>query len=287
LETKTSMATFLSQIFYSCNKFDEVNKIKNLENIMLTNDIYDKYFAIEKKITDTISNNSINKLNKTEKTEQKTIINIPVIAEEPKHELFNPNKRESLFWCIYAIHYGLKQYYLLQHKNNNTLIQEKQKMSAFVKANEVLIKQSNHKVSKTKLQEISSELLLLNDMSLLSCIAMPMYIKRNIYILNNDNNTYLYFSSGCDENENVFLNYKDGNYSLYCETEGLIHRVQNKMCILDDPLKPFNAASSYTLKELEKVGNMLGFEYDKKKHNKTEFYTIIWNACVWDARYRK
>ena len=46
------MAAFLSQIFYSCNKFDDVNKIKSLEHLMLANDVYDKYFGGIKKVAD-------------------------------------------------------------------------------------------------------------------------------------------------------------------------------------------------------------------------------------------
>lgn len=277
------MAAFLSQIFYSCNKFDDVNKIKSLEHLMLTNDVYDKYFGGIKKVADVKPVRIMETTQEVAPVSTPTTIPIPAIT----YEMFVPNKKDSLFWCIYAIYYGLKQYHLLQHKNNNTMIQEKQKMSAFVKANEVLIKQSNHKVTKTKIQEIASELILFVDMSLLACIAVPMYIKKNLYILNPDNNTYLYFSSGCTENDSVFLHYKDGNYSLYCEDNGLIEKVRNKMFMIDNHLKPFNAASSYTLKELEKIGNMFGIIYDKKKTNKTDYYNLIWNACVWDARYRK
>jgi hypothetical protein len=275
------MATFLSQIFYNCNKFDSVDKINNLENLMLTHNVYDKYFS---NIIDKISENENKNSQKYIKNE---IMNENNELKDNINNIFYPRKKESIFWCMYIALYDISTFYLINNKHNNILLQEKQKMGGFVKENPSIIKQSNHKVSNTTIKEIASELLTFDDISLQACIAMPMYIKKNIYILNTENNTYLYFYSGIENAENVFFQKLSNEYGIYNEKEGLINKINTYMYCLDDPNKPFKASSAYTVKDLNTIAKTINLEYDSEKIKKNDLYLLLWNKSVWNANYRK
>ena len=202
------------------------------------------------------------------------------------NNVFFPKKKESLFWCMYIALYDHSSFYLI-NKNNNILLQEKQKMGEFIKNNASLIKLSNHKVSNTTIKEIASELLMFDDISLMICIAMPMYIKKNIYIINPENNTYLYFYSGIENSENIFFQKSLNEYGIYNSNNDLINKINTSIYCLEDPNKPFKACSSYTVKELNAIAKTISLEYNSEKIKKNDLYLLLWNKCVWNANNRK
>ena len=129
------MSTFLHQIFYNYNKFDDENSCKELDKYFLTVEnkkhILDLSTSVDKK-----------------EDVKKEIINT---ANEnvDKRDIFYSNKQNQLFWTIYVAVYGYEQYMAISTKYGNAELEEKQKIIEFLKTGYAKMKQVNKKTSKT------------------------------------------------------------------------------------------------------------------------------------------
>jgi hypothetical protein len=259
-------SSYLNQIFYDYNKFDTKESILLLEPYMYT----ETNIPIMEPIPKTI----IPKKN-TEK-----------IVNENKAK--NPKKPEeisdpSFFWCLYIIHFGYDAYMKIGKKYKNVELEERGKMIEFIKQNPHKIKDSNIKITKIKTQEILSDLLSGQFISIFSYPIICLYYNISVYIV--INKTYLYFGVSDSEAKVVILHYKPslkgGKSGIFVidsdATTEKINKIKEDFVCLESHEKPLKGISNYKVDDLENIAKKLGVFDETKKTKKDELYNQICN----------
>ena len=262
------MSTYLHQIFYNYNKFDNEASLSVLNEYMLTDSkkqtIIDAFNMIDKPITE----------EKSQKKSNETTANT---------DIYFSNKQNPLFWCVYINIYGYENYMQISNKYGNAELEEKQKMIEFLKNNYSKLKEVNKKVTKVMIQEWMSELMSASRISIQLLQLFSVYYKKNIMIYNEINNTYLNFLAGNHENgENestnlpmVIAKTRNNNYGVYIDiTHEKINELMKGVC-LEDIEKPLKGISSYKMPELIELAIKCGIEQEQLK--KPDLYGKIWN----------
>ena len=111
------MSTFLHQIFYNYNKFDDESSCKELEKYFLT-------VENKKRILDL----SMETLDKKERVKKEDVAPQDKTESLDKRDIFYSNKQNQLFWTIYVAIYGYEQYMSISTKYGNADLEEKQKI---------------------------------------------------------------------------------------------------------------------------------------------------------------
>jgi hypothetical protein len=141
MSTNISVASYLNQIFYPHNKFDDC--LDALEPWMLTHD----------KLQDNVQGHVVSPSGIAQTEEpQTTVLTV-------KKQIFSPVKTDTLFWCAYVVNKGEAEYEMIGNRYKNAEIEEKQKMIDFIKKNPDAIK-SSFKITGVKMKEIMSELMM-------------------------------------------------------------------------------------------------------------------------------
>jgi len=257
------MSTYLHQIFYNYNKFDNEASLSILNEYMLTISkkqyIIDSFNETDKPVT----NNE-----KPQKHSNETNTNT---------EIYFSNKQNPLFWAVYINIYGYENYMQISNKYGNAELEEKQKMIEFLKKNYSKLKEVNKKVTKVMVQEWMSELMSASKISIQLLQLFSVYYKKNIMIYNEINNTYLNFLAGNDENDSpmVIVKTRNNNYGVYIDiTHEKINELMNGVG-LEDIEKPLKGISSYKMPELIELAIKCGIQPEQMK--KPDLYGKIWN----------
>jgi hypothetical protein len=297
--------TFLNQIFYSCNKFDNATHLEKLNTYMLTSHNYKNIIEslIQKPEQPHISSMQIKEIiEETYDTDvdvdmdmdmDNTSISIQnessiSIIEQASHKeniqpvLFYPQKQNSLFWCVYIAHYGENEFHQIGNRYQNRELDEKQNMIQFIKKNPQKLKESNHKVTNVMIQELLSALMIHNLASLQDCIVYSIFYNKDIYVVKNS--MYLFYHNKESETvstENTIVIYCKNNkeYGLDLEVneEKIAHIVNHNIRIFNTE-KPLKGMSEYKIPDLEKMATILGIVHGKKK----EMYDSIVEKCNWN-----
>ncbi len=260
------MSSYLHQIFYNYNKFDNEASLSILNEYMLTNSkkqsIIDSFNETDKPVTNT---------DKPQKQSNETNTNT---------DIYFSNKQNPLFWAVYINIYGYENYMQISNKYGNAELEEKQKMIDFLKKNYSKLKEVNKKVTKAMVQEWMSELMSASKISIQLLQLFSVYYKKNIIIYNEINNTYLKFLAGNDETDEidfpmVIVKTRNNNYGLYIDiTHEKINELMNGVC-LEDIDKPLKGISSYKMPELIELAIKCGIQPEQMK--KPDLYGKIWN----------
>ena len=257
------MSTYLHQIFYNYNKFDNEDSLPILNEFMLTirkkQSIIDSFNETDKPVT----NND-----KPQKQTNETNTNT---------DIYFSNKQNPLFWAVYINIYGYENYMQISNKYGNVELEEKQKMIEFLKKNYSKLKEVNKKVTKVMIQEWMSELMSASKISVQLLQLFSVYYKKNIMIYNEINNTYLNFLAGNDEIDSpmVIVKTRNNNYGVYIDiTHEKINELMNGVG-LEDIEKPLKGISSYKMPELIELAIKCGIQPEELK--KPDLYGKIWN----------
>lgn len=261
------MSTYLHQIFYNYNKFDNEASLSELNEYMLTSsrkkNIIDAFTDTDKPVTEGKTQKHTNETNATVNT-----------------DIYFSNKQNPLFWAVYINIYGYENYMQISNKYGNAELEEKQKMIEFLKKNYSKLKEVNKKVTKVMVQEWMSELMSASKISIQLLQLFSVYYKKKIIIYNEINNSYLNFlaeNSENDENESPMLIVKtrNNNYGLYIDvTYEKINEIMKGVC-LEDIEKPLKGISNYKMPELIELAIKCGIQPEQLK--KPELYGKIWN----------
>jgi hypothetical protein len=273
----TNVHSFLNQIFYKNKKFDDEASIQYLEPwMLLTSNM------IEFPSSDGIKTEYIEKAPRLEVQKPVFVESIVVNNTKSEPKTFRPKKEDTLFWCAYAAHHGEAGYWVIGNKYRNIEIEEKQKMIDSIRKDSSLFKQCNIKVSKVKIQEIMSELMLNKKTSWITFLAMCVYYKFNAIVLYE--NTYMEFSSSSGETF-LFHRSKDGHISVDLSepfTKESISDIKDKNLCIDSIEKPLKAASHYKITDLETMAQMVGINKDPElKWKKNDWYEALLKKCTW------
>jgi 2C-methyl-D-erythritol 2,4-cyclodiphosphate synthase len=237
-----------------------------------------------------------------ERKENLPLISEPIIQEEapvPKDDhFFEPKQSDTLFWCLYSIYHGVNDYQEIGHNYGVKEMEEKHKISDYVKQNVSKIKNTNYKITNVTLQEIMSELITVQrHTSMNVMLAMIVYYNINIIMVDPQQRCMLEFWSNkerlpgvdvaSDEDDaKTYVLYKDayGKYKLQTEyiSPSKIMEMKSKMVTLDSYSRPLKQMASYKLQDLADLARQLGI-YDETKHyRKIDLYDEISKLCVWN-----
>lgn len=218
------------------------------------------------------------------------------LTQEEKMNFIEPRHQDTLFWCVYIIAHGYKDYIEIDRNYGVKELEEKQKISEFIKTNINKVKNTNYKITNVAIQEMLSEFMTVQkNTSLLCLIAMTVYYNINILIIDSSDKTMLEFWANKDgvpqmdrlSEENAAMTYvlhknENGKYKLRIEniSTSRIYEMKEKYLVLESYLKPIRAMTNYKVEELEQMAKKLGVLDETKKYKKNELYELIQGAIT-------
>jgi hypothetical protein len=206
-------------------------------------------------------------------------VNEVVIDEK---ELISPRHQDTLFWCLFIIQFGYKEYLQVDRNYGVKELEEKQKIYEFIKNNPAKVKQTNYKITNVAIQEMLSELMTpQKQTSMLSLIGLIVYYNVNLLIINEETKCMLEFWANTEMKMDTltYILYKssDGKYKLQFENIGeyKVIELRNKYMVLEHYSKYMKSASSYKVEELEEMARKLNIFDETKKYKKNDLYEKI------------
>lgn len=280
------MISFINSISYKNSLFKYTRDVLKMRSFMFT-----------KENKETIINNSEFEAKKVELEEQnkstlniEDIDNLPNIAKETvkeevvidEKELIKPRQQDTLFWCLFIIHFGYKEYLQVDRNYGVKELEEKQKIYEFVKNNPLRAKETNYKITNVAIQEMLSELMIpQKQTSMLSLIGLIAYYHVNLLIINEETKCMLEFWANAEMKTDTltYILYKssDGKYKLQFENIGeyKIIELRNKFMVLEHYNKYMKSVSGYKVEELEAMAQKLNIFNETKKYKKSDLYENI------------
>jgi len=299
----------LYQIFYGDNKFDKMN-ISDTQKYMLTKENALRWMNTIMPPVSTNENNVDVIVASTPSVVAATIVSesqsdicamqtgASASPNKPKHEIFYPTRKNSVFWCVYLGEYGMSQYMLDEHKYANVEVNERQKMLDYFRdsSNAMKLKEGNNKVSNALIQEINADIAVSNHRDPRSLfhlmIAMSVFYKKTIYLVRK--NKYLVFSFYKYENEMEDLNLEntllihmknDREYGISQDiTMDVLHNIIQNKYRLESYDKPLKGISSYKVCNLEDISRRLDVEICDEQGialKKPELYNKLLSHALW------
>jgi len=292
--------SFLNQIFYRNNKFDEISQISSLQKWMLTAD-----FLENKAVAVAVAKDTAKSIDKAI-VESSPVVEVKIAAKPcvtvtvkppalPRD--FLPTKEDTLFWCAFAAHHGAAEYWIIGNRYKNVEIQEKQRILEWIRVNPTILKNSGRtKMSQGRIQETMSELMVNKKTSWATFWAMCIYYKIHVFVVYN--HTYMDFlpdmvaAAATTTTEDaivptyIFSRSRDGHISssLTPASPDDIEAICSTHVRLDRTMdRPLRAASSYKLCELEEMANKMGILRESlgAKPKKVDWYNAVLQKCTW------
>jgi hypothetical protein len=211
---------------------------------------------------------------------------VDIIKEEEfaidEKELISPRHQDTLFWCLFIIHFGYKEYLQVDRNYGVKELEEKQKIYEFIKNNPTKAKETNYKITNVAIQEMLSELMTpQKQTSMLSLIGLIAYYNVNLFIINEETKCMLEFWANAEMKTDTltYIIYKssDGKYKLQFENIGeyKVVELRNKYMVLEHYSKYMKSVSGYKVEELEAMAQKLNIFDETKKYKKSELYENI------------
>lgn len=235
-----------------CN--EKLEKKENIEN-------NNEQIATDEKIVE----KPVNYIKKDTVTNSSTQPKVPT--------MYSPDRKESLFWCIYIVIHGFVQYEILHRNFTNVIISEKQKVAEHFCKNIKSMKSLNKKLTNNDVQNIISDMMTNQTMTVEMLYGFAILYKKQIYVVYSK--TYIDISPDIhDENPIVIL--KTTEYSL--ETEPDIEKIKSNHFLINNRDKPLQSMSSYKIQELKDIAHLFDVDMSKKMDKSTLYNEI--NATI-------
>lgn len=228
-----------------------------------------------------------NQLPKTETVEPQNNIVAPIVKVESKvPDVITPNHPDSLFWCIYIIANGYSDYIQISRNYGVKKLEVNTTIMQYLQKNMNKMYETNIKVTKIASQVILSELLSLQQTTNLNCmLAMCIYYKINIWLLNMNKTGLLKFISSKENDNPTYIVHKGDNgiYSVDIEpiTAERMSELDTEVICLDSSSRPLKAISNYSVDQLVVLANRLKIYDTNKKYKKAELYKEISELLMW------
>jgi hypothetical protein len=200
-------------------------------------------------------------------------LNDEIIAEE---YIYN----DSLFWCLYIIHHGYAEYKQIGHNYGVKELEEKQKVSEFIKKNTASVKRTNYKLTNIAIQEVLSEFMTIQikkQVSYPCFIALCVYYNINIILIEENGKSLLEFINDTNNKTFVIYKMKTGKYKINVDPldPDAISEFKTKYIVLYSYLKPLKPIATYTVEDLTIMLTKLGNREEQKKYKKQDLYQAI------------
>ena len=214
---------------------------------------------------------------------EKTIaqVDIAVDKEKAKTDIYYPEKKDTLFWCLYIAKNGLDAYNAITQGYSNIEMQEKQQIMESIKKQPSQLKNTNVKITNVAIQEIMSDIVTNATLNVSTLIAMAVFYKTRI-ILTKDNKFYIDICP-TDEYENTIILHKNarGDYGIdTCVSTVKIQQIEGDQLRLHRHDRPLDAISNFSVEELKKLSVRLHID-QTIKYKKSELYQEAMRRCLW------
>jgi hypothetical protein len=239
------------------------NTLKNLNHYMFTN----------KLIMSTITNidYALDKSKNMDSTNQRSTSEYSI--KKTDNILFQPQNKDTLFWCFYIIKYGFFKYDLLQEKGFIEEGKEKIKIIEKIRANKDIVKSR-----KWKLKTLEENLVENKPISLSTFLCACFLENKNIIVKKNN---CVYQQLITSDNYD-FIEYDNNNdcYGIYTNEDKnkLIEGYLKDCFIVNNINKKIQAQSNYKINDIKEICKKLQISLtDKtgKKYKKAELYDLI------------
>lgn len=318
------MSSILYQTFYMNNKFDDPANIENLAKWMIFHRVSPEPIFTETKRFKPDDSFTI--------APHAGVVDMPILQNDEnnnhhidsqtptldssllnhKHNLYIPNRPNTLFWSLYIAYYGEAAYLAIGNKYGNAEIAEKQKIMEFLKTDKKILKTINKKITIGTTQEIMSDLMINMKTSILSVIAFAAYYKRNILLLNTINKTYIKHmystartpeigtsvgvrglsGDGLSSQDKdittpwIVIQYMDSKkYGVLLGDDifDISLFIKDNYIHIETYDKPLKGISTYKMNELVEIASKIPEmpKSDNPKTIKSELYGKIWQYCLW------
>ena len=214
---------------------------------------------------------------------EKTIaqVDIAVDKEKTKTDIYYPEKKDTLFWCLYIAKNGVDAYNAITQGYSNIEMQEKQQIMESIKKQPSQLKNTNVKITNVAIQEIMSDIVTNATLNVSTLIAMAVFYKTRI-ILTKENKFYINICP-TDEYENTIILHKNarGDYGIdTCVSTVKIQQIEGDQLRLHRHDRPLDAISNFSVEELKKLSVRLHID-QTIKYKKSELYQEAMRRCLW------
>lgn len=195
-----------------------------------------------------------------------------------------PNQHDTLFWCLYCIHFGYNDYQQVSRNYGIRLLEVKKNIATWIQGNTGRLKQTNYKITKASIQEILSDCLTSQkETNMISLLAFLSYFNMNVLIIDPSEKLLMEFIGVVDVDNPTYLIQKDGYGKYKVKDEVLtidaINSLKEKCVLLDSYEKPLKSISNYKVDDLEKLAKKLHVFEEGKKYKKADLYMTVFEAC--------
>ena len=209
----------------------------------------------------------------------------PIIATPVRR--YKPRMKDSIFWCIYT---EINDEPTGETNLVNVMMHEKRTISEFFNQNPNLLKNSNHKITLAKINEIRCNLMTKQFMdSIDNFIPCSIYYKRPIYVLFEDINAYMkfvdknYVSDDVSDaiNESILIYASGGRfYRETCRSKvgEFLQTTSLSLFYMEHYEKLLSGVSTYKLDELKQMYATVFSNVDETL-KKQEYYEKVLVKC--------
>jgi hypothetical protein len=282
------MSTYLHQIFYKYNKFDHIGEAIDALGKFMYVPVSNKpslLVSIENDEAEHLIKEPVTKLRVNVVKENSIVAPTRDYVREQNDRLFSPVQPDTLFWCIFIAHYEYAEYEMVRTRYHNKEIEEKQRIMETIRKTPDMIKAAGIKMTKIRVQQCLSELMVDQKTTLQTCLVMCVYYKIRIFLIYK--HTFLEYNHVENHLPTFFLYRNDrGQYRLDLApaTEEKITELRNTHIALEHSEdKPLKSATNFKKEELEEMAEKAGLTLPAKI-SKTELYGQVVAACTWTTK---
>lgn len=183
---------------------------------------------------------------------------------KPKHKIYIPREKDTLFWCFYIMKNSDIQYEMLENKN---IILEKKNKIEYVEK----IRKDKQTIKTYKFSTLTKlENNLVNEDKINIGTFLSLCAFENINVLFIKNKTY--YELLMNDSKEIFIIYQveNGKFGIEPSTIDTIDNIKITLFQIDNVEKPIKAISSYKVQDLIDTCHKLGIESTNKTTNKTK-----------------
>ena len=211
--------------------------------------------------------------------------NLPEKAKLVPIDTISPNKKDSLFWCLYIISYGYSDFMQVTRNHRVRQLEVQKEVIDLIQKNKNIMKNTNMKFTNVATQELTSDLLsITKDINYCVAMALCVLYKININLIDREKGVYKKFVSNTDIELPTYAIYREDTYRYSVDIEPLTSdkmENMNELICLESYLTPLKTISNYKINELMETASQLGLLNDDKKYKKKEIYDLIYNKIRW------
>ena len=208
-------------------------------------------------------------------------IPIPIISQKTKSSIIYPDKKDTLFWCLFIANNGVADYEAIRQGYSNIEIAEKQKIMTSIKSQPTKLKSTNVKLTNIAIQEIMSDIVTNATLTVSTMVAMSVFYNKRI-ILIKGKEFYINVCPLDEYTQTIILIKKDKNdYGIDMDvTDEKIKQIETERICLSKHDRPLEAITNYTVEELKTLAVRLGI-VSTVKLTKSGLYQELTIRSLW------